>query len=451
MTDTASKLPYQKIERMNLRELLVVVPHSGIVIPSEIDIDSLSDSFPDLLRNVDWYTNWLYDFRDMLNNQQIVFPYCSLLLEANRDPVMLDDSVPLKDIHGQPIYRTGQEPGWEQRKHLSDKYLLSFHSTIETAIISGAEFILDGHSTVTARGVSENQIELMNFQQVNSEKEPDYFCPDVFVTIYAEELRKRLPEIKVSVNESEYYRVYGHICAQHSVNAFSRVGKRVPALIQETNESLYKNADRTVNVMALNRLRHAFAHAIYSTMNRVRNLKQGNYLIDLHSLRQTYDYDCGTKALQTVMAYYGVGVREDKLLKELDSGPEGTAVEDMVRVARARGFEVRYGENWTLDDLKEYVKEGHPIIVLIQAWADKVMSLKDWRTSFDHGHYAIVIGFNKQVVFFEDPSSFHRTWLKDSEFLARWHDMDATNRILNRFGMVLLGRNPVGKLIEHMD
>ncbi len=27
--------------------------------------------------------------------------------------------------------------------------------------------------------------------------------------------------------------------------------------------------------------------------------------------RQTFDYDCGTKALQMVMAYYGVDARED--------------------------------------------------------------------------------------------------------------------------------------------
>ena len=32
---------------------------------------------------------------------------------------------------------------------------------------------------------------------------------------------------------------------------------------------------------------------------------------------QTYDFDCGAKALQIVMAYYGVEIRESKLIKEL--------------------------------------------------------------------------------------------------------------------------------------
>lgn len=40
-------------------------------------------------------------------------------------------------------------------------------------------------------------------------------------------------------------------------------------------------------------------------------------IIDLPGGRQTFDFDCGAKALQLVMAYYGVDVREDVLLGEL--------------------------------------------------------------------------------------------------------------------------------------
>jgi N-formylglutamate amidohydrolase len=63
--------------------LLVVIAHSGIVIPNEIPPDSLSAELPKLMRNVDWYTNWLYDFRDILGNSQLVFPYCNLAYRAN--------------------------------------------------------------------------------------------------------------------------------------------------------------------------------------------------------------------------------------------------------------------------------------------------------------------------------------------------------------------------------
>jgi hypothetical protein len=141
---------------MELKELLVVIPHSSIVIPGEIPLESLSERFPALVQNVDWYTNWLYDFRDLLNKRQVVFPYCSLIVEANRHPDILEDSVPVKDARGESVYKAQREPDHELRKMLAKKYLAAFHKSIEDDIESGAEFLLDGHSTVVidhARGV----------------------------------------------------------------------------------------------------------------------------------------------------------------------------------------------------------------------------------------------------------------------------------------------------------
>jgi hypothetical protein len=255
---------------MTLRELLVVIPHSGIIIPNEIPLESLTERFAELVRNVDWYTNWLYDFRDLLDNKHIVFPYCNLIIEGNRDPAILDDSVPLRDVHGQPIYKNGLQPTEELRKKLAEKYLLAFHRSIEENIVSGAEFLLDGHSTVTARGVADNQVDLMNFQHSPLDEKPRHFSPDVYVETYAVELAKRLPDVKVTINSSDYFKVYGHICAEHSLNAWGRAGNRVPAIIQETNERLYKNPDRTPNVETINRLRTAFAESIQATFRKVR-------------------------------------------------------------------------------------------------------------------------------------------------------------------------------------
>jgi predicted double-glycine peptidase len=181
--------------------------------------------------------------------------------------------------------------------------------------------------------------------------------------------------------------------------------------------------------------------------NPRRNLR----FINLHITRQTYDFDCGAKALQTVMAYYGVDVREDKLLRELGSNNNGTAVEKMVSIANRYGFEVKTHEYLTLAGLKKYIKEGIPVIVLLQAWAERYMTLKDWREDDADGHYAIVIGYQRKVLIFEDPSSFRRTWLRETEFLARWHDVDPENdKRYEQFGMVLLGKDAGRHLLEHM-
>jgi len=38
---------------MTLEQLLVVIPHSGIMVPNEIPIENLSEEFPSLVQNVD--------------------------------------------------------------------------------------------------------------------------------------------------------------------------------------------------------------------------------------------------------------------------------------------------------------------------------------------------------------------------------------------------------------
>ncbi|MDD4877211.1 MAG: N-formylglutamate amidohydrolase [Dehalococcoidales bacterium] len=256
---------------MELKEMLVVIPHSGILIPCEIPVDSLSNDFPRLTRNVDWYTIWLYNFHDSLGNLSLTFPYCSIILEANRDPEDIDSSVPLKDSFGEPIYRAKHNPGLELRQFLSKKYLRKFHQSIARAL-RFRTFMLDAHSTITAKGVADNQIELMNYQISPQNGERVQFCPDSFIETYAEELIKRLPGIKVSVNESKYHYVYGHVCGAHSINAATRVGNRVPAILQETNQNLYMNTDRTPNLEAIETLRRVFAEALYEMMITVKRV-----------------------------------------------------------------------------------------------------------------------------------------------------------------------------------
>jgi predicted double-glycine peptidase len=170
--------------------------------------------------------------------------------------------------------------------------------------------------------------------------------------------------------------------------------------------------------------------------------------------RQTFDFDCGAKALQIVMAYYGMDISEGDLINELRCDTNGTPVQNMVSVAETKGFRVIWKCGFTLEKVKQLVDEKHPVIVLVQAWAQRYMTLEDWRADNDDGHYVIVIGHHGGIIVFEDPSSFHRTWMTEEEFSARWHDVDPrTRQSLENFGMVLLGKKsaPPQDRFEHMD
>jgi hypothetical protein len=58
----------------------------------------------------------------------------------------------------------------------------------------------------------------------------------------------------VTVNESRYDTVYGHVCGKHSVNSNKREVNKVPAILQETNQWLYLNSDGTPDVIAMDTL-----------------------------------------------------------------------------------------------------------------------------------------------------------------------------------------------------
>ncbi len=175
-------------------------------------------------------------------------------------------------------------------------------------------------------------------------------------------------------------------------------------------------------------------------------------MIDLRIGRQTFDFDCGAKALQLVMEYFGVETREDELMKELKTGSEGTSRGHMVSVAKKNGFDVFSAENVTMTQVKSFIDRGLPVIVALQAWADKYMTLSDWRAAYDYGHYAVVIGHQGRVIVFEDPSSIRRTWMTEKEFLSRWHDMDPdTGQKIHHYALVLMGKQPANRIPEHMD
>ena len=175
-------------------------------------------------------------------------------------------------------------------------------------------------------------------------------------------------------------------------------------------------------------------------------------MIELPIGRQTFDFDCGAKALQLVMAYYGVDVREDELMAELKVDSHGTPLKNMISAAEAKGVQVVAKCGGSLKTVKKYVAENHPVIVLVQAWAEKYMTPEDWKKDNDDGHYVIIIGQQGEDIVFEDPASFRRTWMTEKEFLTRWHDVDPrTQEKLNRFAMVLLGKQPAQKVLKHMD
>jgi ABC-type bacteriocin/lantibiotic exporter with double-glycine peptidase domain len=157
-------------------------------------------------------------------------------------------------------------------------------------------------------------------------------------------------------------------------------------------------------------------------------------ILDFPSLRQVYDYDCGANAIQGVLDYYGLDVREGVIMKIAKTNKKGTTINGLKRVAKY--FKIKYKEGkMTTEDLKKWIDKKIPVIIILQAWTKKKNI--NWEEDWSDGHYVVVIGYSKNRIYFEDPSCERRTFISHKEFEKRWHDKDSKSRKITNWGMAI--------------
>ncbi len=163
-------------------------------------------------------------------------------------------------------------------------------------------------------------------------------------------------------------------------------------------------------------------------------------LKDFPELRQTYSYDCGAKALQSVLAYYGIeDAREDQIIRVAKTTETGTNPKNMVLAIEHYALTPEARE-MAIADVTGFIKKGIPVIVLLQAWTETPNV--DWKNDWEDGHYVVAIGYDDEKIVFEDPSSFQRTYLSFDELEERWHDVDVHGKKYVHFGIAVYGKEP---------
>ncbi|MBS3080401.1 C39 family peptidase [Candidatus Pacearchaeota archaeon] len=163
-------------------------------------------------------------------------------------------------------------------------------------------------------------------------------------------------------------------------------------------------------------------------------------ILKFPSLRQTFEYDCGPTALQSVLLYYGIEKRKDEIIDIVGTDRHGTSPQKMVKSIKKFGLKCKHGK-LTLRQVEKNLDKKIPVILLIQAWPYIDEPTVDWENEWRHGHYVIAIGYNKKGICFEDPFSFYRSYVTKEELLKRWHDIDArTKKKHLHFGIAVYGK-----------
>jgi predicted double-glycine peptidase len=187
----------------------------------------------------------------------------------------------------------------------------------------------------------------------------------------------------------------------------------------------------------------------FGNIEKVNNIAPLN-ILNFPELRQTYNYDCGAKATEAVLAYFGMDIREDLIMKKAHTTHAGTPIKGIVKTLISHGLKCKVGK-LRIYDVKNYIKKGLPVIMVLQAWTNK--KNVNWKKDWIDGHYVVAIGFDEKNIYFEDPSSVLRTYLSHEELKKRWHDVDANGKKYVNYGIVAYAKKGSYHInnIEHMD
>lgn len=171
--------------------------------------------------------------------------------------------------------------------------------------------------------------------------------------------------------------------------------------------------------------------------------------LNFPKIQQIYEYDCGAASLLSVLLYYGIEIKEGKIIKYAKTEPrEGTSIEGMLRTLEK--FKLKYiTKKMTIKEIKNYINKKIPVILVLQAWNGKK---KNYLKGYADGHWVTAIGYTVNKIIFEDPYSFKRVFLKNQELLKRWRGEDNKEKIHN-FGIAIFGKRPCynPKALVHMN
>lgn len=146
-------------------------------------------------------------------------------------------------------------------------------------------------------------------------------------------------------------------------------------------------------------------------------------ILPLTDVQQETSYTCGASAAKSILLYYGIECTEEQIAKEFGTTESsGTSPEQLVIGFKKHGLEALIKENATLEDIYYNLGNNFPTLVAVQAWLENYPP-KHWETTWEDGHWLIVLGMDDQNIYFEDPSLFgSRGYMSSEEFLNRWHD-----------------------------
>ena len=181
------------------------------------------------------------------------------------------------------------------------------------------------------------------------------------------------------------------------------------------------------------------------------SLSDAEAFIPMPALRQYGGYTCGAACVQMLMNWlypYEADLNLSQYEALLGTTPEdGTPPDAILAFLRESGVTFDASQGMTLDQLRECLGKGQPVLMALQAWSsaeDGSYNVDDPATADTYlaeGHWVICVGYGQSgdqpFFIFNDPACVGHALINAAELERRWIDRDAAGTIFDHFGVAI--------------
>lgn len=136
--------------------------------------------------------------------------------------------------------------------------------------------------------------------------------------------------------------------------------------------------------------------------------------IDLPLLKHEQDFTCVPACIRIVLQHLGVELPEAKITEACNATPLGMDQFEASDGIIALGFRATVIENASFDEVIEFLRKKHPVIVLVS------VKFLPYAKGQKGSHAVVVNGFDQDSVFLVDPARGEEINLAVDTFLKAW-------------------------------
>lgn len=127
--------------------------------------------------------------------------------------------------------------------------------------------------------------------------------------------------------------------------------------------------------------------------------------------KQKYDYDCGPAIIRMIFEFFNINISEDKIIKLCETSKKrGTSHEHIIEELKNENLKVIEFQGSSIKKIISKIDEGIPVVV------------NYFDENDNEGHYSIVIGYDKENLFFADPWYGNNYKINKKNFERIWHN-----------------------------